>query len=1060
MDSIFGISMNAILAMTLSIMLACLASTALIALRNRVIFRMALRNIPRRKAQTVLIMVGLMLSTLIVAAALTTGDTLDHSVTASTYEGLGEVDVTISYVGSAGGEGSVSANTATIPASLAADLELRLADDPDIDAVMPVLTIAAPVTHDSSGLSEPRAIVTGLDAARLDAFGGLQTPSGEAIDFGNLPPGAAVVSEDLANRLDARPGDTIVFVFGNEPRQITVGAIARGSILTGYETVVGQAGPARIGASSLLGLAVPLAWLQEVTGLEGQARFIAVSNSGGVESGVARTDAVVARLTEALASVEGGRSLGVNPLKQEALEAAELFGNIFTTLFLLFGMFSIASGVLLIFLVFTMLATERRPEMGMARAVGMTRSQLVRSFVVEGVAYDLGAAMIGAATGVLVSFAITLWLGSLLGDAFVSIAPLATWRSLVAAYSLGVSVTFLTIVFASTRASRMNVAAAIRDLADETHPDRGEPPHWRWWSRLSRGGAVRTVVSFPLETIWNVALLPFKAALWLLRLLTHALGWGLVIGSVGVAFMVLGTAAQSYFPFALGISLLTLGGALFGRRYLPSRLVFTTAAVLMLLFWLLPPSVTARVLPELGDGGPEMFFLSGIFMVLYTTLIIMWNADLLVRFVALLGGAFSRWIPAVKTAVAYPLASRGRTGMTIAMFAMVIFSLVTVRTINANFVGLLLTDEAAAGWDVVVTTNPANPIDDLPSALAGSDVDEADLGAVGRLSGVAFLNSLVRASGDAEWARLSIGGMDEQFIRQSVIPLAARAPEYADDAAVWDALLVGEPVAIVDVSVFDSDGFAAGGDRFMAPSDIRMDGDRLTPFDIELQGSASGATQPIRVIGVIESRVSTLSGLYLSHQVFDGLYANADLNRFYVRLDGAATADANTLAKQIESALRSNGVQAESIADQIAEQQAFSRGFFAMLQGFMGLGLFVGIAALGVISFRSVVERRQQIGMLRAIGCQRGMVAASFLIESVMIATVGVVSGSILATILSYNLIIGGGIDDSVQFTTFVIPWSTILFFNAAAVIAAAAMTWAPARRAASVPIADALRFE
>ena len=36
----------------------------------------------------------------------------------------------------------------------------------------------------------------------------------------------------------------------------------------------------------------------------------------------------------------------------------------------------------------------------------------------------------------------------------------------------------------------------------------------------------------------------------------------------------------------------------------------------------------------------------------------------------------------------------------------------------------------------------------------------------------------------------------------------------------------------------------------------------------------------------------------------------------------------------------------------------------------MALGLFVGIAALGVIAFRSVVERRQQIGMLRAIGYQ------------------------------------------------------------------------------------------
>ena len=46
-------------------------------------------------------------------------------------------------------------------------------------------------------------------------------------------------------------------------------------------------------------------------------------------------------------------------------------------------------------------------------------------------------------------------------------------------------------------------------------------------------------------------------------------------------------------------------------------------------------------------------------------------------------------------------------------------------------------------------------------------------------------------------------------------------------------------------------------------------------------------------------------------------------------------------------------------------------GFFYLMQGFMGLGLFVGVAAVGVIAFRTVVERRQQIGMLRAIGYTR-----------------------------------------------------------------------------------------
>ena len=48
----------------------------------------------------------------------------------------------------------------------------------------------------------------------------------------------------------------------------------------------------------------------------------------------------------------------------------------------------------------------------------------------------------------------------------------------------------------------------------------------------------------------------------------------------------------------------------------------------------------------------------------------------------------------------------------------------------------------------------------------------------------------------------------------------------------------------------------------------------------------------------------------------------------------------------------------------------------------MGLGLFAGVAALGVIASRTVTERRQQIAMLRAIGFQSGSISLTFVLES------------------------------------------------------------------------------
>ena len=131
----------------LAIMGLCLLTTVVIALKNPVIFRMAIRNIPRRKAQTVLIMVGLMLATLIIAASLTTGDSIDHSITSSTYKGLGQVDETVAFVGNSGGEGTIAVNNLPIDASIADQLEAALADNPDIEAVMPVLTESVPILN-------------------------------------------------------------------------------------------------------------------------------------------------------------------------------------------------------------------------------------------------------------------------------------------------------------------------------------------------------------------------------------------------------------------------------------------------------------------------------------------------------------------------------------------------------------------------------------------------------------------------------------------------------------------------------------------------------------------------------------------------------------------------------------------------------------------------------------------------------------------------------------------------------------------------------------------------
>jgi len=99
--------------------------------------------------------------------------------------------------------------------------------------------------------------------------------------------------------------------------------------------------------------------------------------------------------------------------------------------------------------------------------------------------------------------------------------------------------------------------------------------------------------------------------------------------------------------------------------------------------------------------------------------------------------------------------------------------------------------------------------------------------------------------------------------------------------------------------------------------------------------------------------------------------------------------------------------------------------FQQLMLGILMVGLVVGVAALGVISMRAVVERRQQIGMLRALGFQRTMVSWVFLIESSFVALLGISLGVGLALIPASQLVADMAVD--IPGLTFQVPWEEII---------------------------------
>jgi putative ABC transport system permease protein len=293
---------------------------------------------------------------------------------------------------------------------------------------------------------------------------------------------------------------------------------------------------------------------------------------------------------------------------------------------------------------------------------------------------------------------------------------------------------------------------------------------------------------------------------------------------------------------------------------------------------------------------------------------------------------------------------------------------------------------------------------------------------------------------------------DTDFLSLPEAGLAGWVAGYDNQRAVFDAVRTESGLALVDLSVI-SGGF---NNYEFTLADVQIEDERFEPFVLELTNAETQESTRVTVIGVLATRVDQLytAGVYLNEDDYRRTFGAPEYLRTWVRVDG----DSDTVAQAIERALVSRGVQAESISGLIEAASAESNTFIRMFQGFMGLGLLTGIAALGVIAFRSVVERRQQIGMLRAIGYQPGTVALSFILESGFIALMGILAGVVGGMIVARNLFTtgqfaGSGIE-------FAIPWAEVLVIAVTSFGMSLLMTWWPSRQAAAVPVAEALRYE
>ena len=1208
MEELFGLSMNVLMVVVLAIFLAAMAVLTVVASRNRIMLKMGLRPIPRRLGQTALIIIGVMLSTLIIAAAFGTGDTISFSIRKEVVDSLKTIDELIIPARAEADDSFSSASY--VPYERFDELQAEVADFEEIDGLAPQIAEAVPAANLRTSQSEGFMRVVGADPAHLDGFGMFTSTAGETVRLADLVDDEAYINDNAADELDAVEGDELrLFIDGALPTFKVKGIVERGGLAGRDPTLI-----------------ISLERAQGIFARDGQINSIVVSNRGGELDGaelsksVARrlrvfyTDREVAsqlkellyrdsvlkaleerekslaehlqndvsqlrneleqpELTDNLVSLladgdivdvvfdvleenelrevdREARTLfdelaefRVFELKRRGLEFADDAGSFTTTFFMVFSLFSIAVGILLIFLIFVMLASARRSEMGMARAVGAKRRHLVQMFTFEGTAYSLVSAAVGVVLGLAVSAGMVLILNRLFAsfDEDFQMSIHFEPRTIVVAYCVGMLITFATVALSSYRVSRLNIVTAIRGLP-EAIVLRSEAPFsqrlllvpkavlhplvflWRALRSLARLRIRSFLHNLGLAALWAVPpvwALGIAVALvrfswphvlrgWLLLLLgalvtywgisglerlsvytagvsLMILGFGLMLRVLalrrrmapevfgvlmlvgGVALVALGIAQTSVLTIIVAVVSVLIGlsmvapfvlGKVERRPDVMERLAYTFIGVVILVFWSLPADADPEVIKDL-QGDFDMMFVSGIFMVAAAVWTVMYNADLLLRALTFVTARFGQLRPVIVTAVAYPMSNKFRTGLTLAMFSLVIFSLTVMSILSETFGSQFADAETVTGgWDIEARVNPRSPIEDIRRGIDEEpDLRIDDFEAIGGYTWVGVQARQLDGRSQ-KWKETGVRAANDEFLKASEYKFKLIAEGYGTTGEeVWQTLISDSSLAVAGgwlVSTTknsDSDEF----DPWLEKPFYKDD--KMSAVDVEVREPRTGAIVQLKVIGVLDRLLENSGSMIVSKSILDNAVPFVvPITNYRFRLaDGV---DAKETAMSMEALFLEHGVDTKVLEEELEKEAAGAKTFFRLFIGFMGLGLLVGVAGLGVITTRAVVERRQQIGVLRAIGYRRRMIQLSFLLESSFISLLGILIGTTLGIVLGWQAYNDIKQDEGIDTIRFGIPWIQIGVILVLTYAASLLATFLPARQASRVYPAEALRYE
>src|SRR5256712_2954165 len=399
--------------------------------------------------------------------------------------------------------------------------------------------------------------------------------------------------------------------------------------------------------------------------------------------------------------------------------------------------------------------------------------------------------------------------------------------SVCTAFVAGTALTWITILVASGRVSRLNIVRAIRDLPEPSTRERSREVLIAG-ALIALAGAILTAWGFAADT-----------------------GMGKIPGPPVLAI-------------GIGIAAASRGWA---------RAALTLAAAINLT-WILMP---VGLLNQQTDNVAAAFVMTGVILVGSGILVAVFNISEALR--ALLRRANrGAGRPVLKTAISYPMDKRFRTGMTVAMFALILFMVTLISMLQGLQASSLesFVQQQSGGYDVIAYTTTYSEIPNFRESLRANFSEARFAGGYNGTSSASVMPAKVEAIDGNRSYDYTLWGVDNFLIQTNQYGFTSFLPSYVNESSgqrealttrdqVWLSLRYNHTLAIVDRT-------AAGPNQFV-PGESRL---RLTPGDQIRAYDFAGRSVNLTIVGVLAQALQFTSGVFVDESVVRTVFPPAE----------------------------------------------------------------------------------------------------------------------------------------------------------------------------------------